>query len=489
MKFIVLFTMLLALSSAPRFAAASVTRDVHYTTILPLISNVEPQTAERIEADLLSAVNAEPWFQYKSHAEYMTLLRNQGSKLKVALHNPDVIRVTADKLLVGSLIRLEVQEKLLGYHVTLDILNSNAENIFKRERIFDQKNLKLISNILKFWLHSFTQNTPYDATVVEVHGDEVFVDFPGKDEELFPNRQFVITRRARVVNEKTMKVEERLEDVSYGVVTNIEERHFIGKILENKGDNKARANDMVVFRVFDEAIASKNPDYKYRRHDIGDYRETGKMALLGSMTRVKGKEETGTFMGLLGALDLYLPSSLIFYGEISKKVGSVTNASSNGKKSKASGASLSDSSYKAFIGTTFQPKWTKYISYMDLMAGWSRDQYFISGLGIVGVGDVSFQGPSAALRMEHPIYKNLAFSTMFEYNFRPEFKEEDTLLGRASSTSGYMAQLGLRYQFLQSGYSIESFFRHRTNKASIKDRPTTLDISNNQIMLGVSKYF
>lgn len=469
--------------------AADVQRDVHYTTVLPIITNVDEKTADKIQEGLSEAVKSEPWFQLKTHTEYMKLLKDQGPKLKDALYNPEVIKVTSDKLLVGSLIRLEVSEKLLGYDVVMDILSPNATSLYRRERTFEQKNLKLLNSILKFWLHGFTQSTPYDAVVVEIHGDEVFVDFPGKDDELFPNRQFVITRKALLVNEKTLKLEEKNEDVAYGVVTKIDERHFIGKILENKNGNKVRANDLLVFRVFDEAVASKHPDYKYRRHDVGDYRETGKLSLLGSMTRVKGKEETGTFYGMFGLLDLYMPSSLLFYGEVGKKVGSVSNTSNTGKKAKSSGASLNDSSYKAFVGTTFKPNFTKYISYLDALVGWTKDQYFISGLGIVGVGDVSFSGPAVALRMEHPVYKNLALSTMFEYNISPEFKEEQTLLGRAKSTSGYMFQLGLRYQFLQSGYSIETFFRHRTNQAKIKNSSTVLDISNNQLLMGVSKFF
>jgi hypothetical protein len=464
--------------------------DVHYTTVLPIITNVDESTSEKIYDGLVEAVNSESWFQFKTHAEYFKLIKNQGPKLKETLYNPEVIKVTAEKLLVGSLIRLEVEEKLMGYEVAMDILSPSGATIYRRERTFNQKNLKLLNNILKFWLHGFTEQTPFDATVIEVNGDSLFIDFPGKIDELFPNRQFVVERNALVLNDKTMKLESRMEEIAYGVVTKIEERHFIGKVLENKGNNKARANDLIVFKVFDEAIAAKNPDYKYRRHDIGDYRQTGKLTLLATSTRVKGDQSTGTFYGFLGGLDLYLPSSLIAYGEISKKVGSVSGTNnSGGKKSTGSGTSLNDSSYKALVGTSFQPKFTKYISYLDLLAGWTKDQYFISGLGLVGVGDVSFSGPTAALRMEHPVYKNLAFSTYFEYNYKPEFQEEQKVLGKAKRSSGYLAQIGLRYQFLQSGYSLETFFRHKSNTAEIKNSNTKLDISNNQILVGVSKYF
>jgi len=462
-------------------------KDVHYTTLLPLITNLSSKDEKFLEERIVKQLLNHKDFQYKSHDGFYQIIKKQGKKLKTALHSDEVLRTVAEKLSVGSMIRVEVNEFLLGYEVTLDIFSKEAKLLYSRKKRINQKSVELLSSVVNFWIQGYTKETPFDATIVEVQGETLLIDYPGKNEELFPNKQFVVIRQIIDPLETDDTKKEVFKEIAYGVVIEINEEYFIGKILETKENLRILASDFVQFKIFDEEIAAKNPDYKYRRHDLGNYRENGKFSLFGTLMKVQGDDNAANFTGALFNADFFLPSNMLLLFEFARKIGQTSGEKTS--DSKAAGSSLNDTSYKALLGYSITPKTLKYLSYVDVYGGWSVDQNYLSGLGILGVGDVSFEGPVVGVRMEHPFYPNLSGLTGFEYNIQPQFKEKKTSLGEAESTTGYMLQLGMRYRFHKSGICIEGQFRRKSNTADIKDSDMELNITSNQVMIGISNFF
>ncbi len=483
-KFLLLTTLLLV--CAQSFAAEEI-RDVHYTTLLPLITNLKPEEAKELETNLVELLQKDKIFQYKTHEGFYQILKNQGPKIKEALYTEEVLKTVANKLLVGSMIRLEVNQYLLGYDVHLTILSKEGKDLYVRKKQFNQKSLSMISNVINFWVQGFTKKTPFHATIVEVQKETILVDYPGKVDELFPNKQFVVVRQIIDPLNTDDRAENVFEEIAYGVVVEINDEFFMGKILEVKGENKILPSDLVEFRIFDQAIADKNDDYKYRQHDLGDYRKHGRFSLMGSLTKIEGSGNSSSFTGAQLGMDFFLPSKMLLMLEFGRRIGQSAGKTNNA--SKTSGSSLDDSSYKALIGYTYEPKGFQFINYVDFYGGWMVDQHYLSGIGILGVGDVSFEGPMVGIRLEHPIYPKLSALTGVEYAINPKFEERKRSLGDAERTSSYLFQVGARYRFHQTGFCIDGLFRRKSTTASIKNSDMELNIDNNQIFLGISNFF
>lgn len=452
-------------------------KDLHYTTLLPLITNLKPQDKKNLEQNIIQKLQTSKVLQFKTHNDFYKIFEKEGENLKEALYNKEVLTTVSEKLLVGSMLRIEVYEYLLGYEVTLDVLSPNGNSIYRRQKKLSQKTISFLSYVINFWIEGYTETAPFDASIVEVSGDNLLVDFPGKRDELFPNRQFVVLRQKP----------DDFELIAYGVVTKIGKEFFEGKILDTKEGVRVSSNDLIRFEVFDEEAASKNLDYKYRTHDLGNYRDKGKVSLYGSTTKISGNEGAANFNGATVGLDFFLPSNILLMLEFSRKIGQTSKKISD--DSTFSGSSLNDNNYRALLGYSFTPENMNYISYFDLYAGWGQDQNYLSGLGVLGVVDNTFEGPVVGFRMEHPIYPNLAALTSFDYSIQPRFREAKESLGDAESTSSYIFQLGLRYRFERSGFCIEGLYRRKNSSADIKDSDMVLNIESQQILLGVSNFF
>lgn len=468
-------------------AYAKEVKDIHYTTLLPMISNLKPADEKELEALITDKLIDHKVFHFKTHEGFYKLLRKKAPNLKTALHSPDVLKTVSEKLSVGSMIRLEVFEYLLGYEVTLNILSREGLPLYSRKKKVHQKTMNLLSSVINFWIEGYINESPYDATIVEVQKDTVLVDYPGENTEIFPNMQFVVVRHLINPVDDDSEKPERFEEIAYGIITDINKEFFMGKILELRTESKILPSDYIKFKIFDEEIAARNPDYKYRKHDLGDYRDRGKVTMLGSVTKIQGDGNSANFVGATGNLDLFLPSNSLLLFEFSRKISSSSTKSQI--NSRGSGSSLKDSSYKALVGYTFVPPKFKYISYIDLYAGWSQDQNYLSGLGILGVGDVYFEGPVVGVRLEHPFYSNLSALSSVEYSVQPSYEEHERKLGDGKDTSAYLIQLGMRYRFHRSGLCVEGLVRRKNQKASFKKNDVILNIDSNQILFGISNFF
>lgn len=454
---------------------------VHYTTLLPLITNLAEKSEEKISNDLAKYLSKNKETEYKSHDGFYEIFKKY-KEGQSALNEAEVIKLVAQKLQAGSIIRVKIKKTLTGHDVIFDVFSKAGDNLFHREKLSSKQSERSLIELLQFWIKYYIDLIPYDASIVEVKQDKLLIEFPGDNNELFPNQQFIVLRQ-RETNDKSIAFKE----IGYGMVGEITKDYFVGNVLEVKGTSPITNRDKIIFKIFDQKIADKNPDYKYRTHDLGNYRKYGRAALFANAVQIEGENSTGNFVGLGLALDLFLPSNLIFNFEFRKRVGQSNNEGEN--DSVVAGNSLDNNSYKIVFGKTFQPRSYKYISYIDLYAGWSVEQLLISGIDVIGVGDVSFSGPLVGVRLEHPIYTNLSAITSFEYSITPRFEEKEDLLGEASSTSGYALSVGARYLIKNSGYSLEATYRRHQNTAELSNNNLVLKAVTNQIFLGGSYFF
>ncbi len=454
---------------------------VHYTTLLPLITNLEEKSENKIFSILSKYLKKDKRTEYKNHDGFYEIFRKY-KEVQSALNEIEIIKLVGRKLLAGSIIRVKIKKTLTGHDLIFDVFSKAGENLFHREKLSSKQSERSLIELLEFWINYYIDLIPYDASIVELKQDKLLVEFPGDNNELFPNQQFIVLRQ-RDTDDKSIAFRE----IGYGMVGEITRDYFVGNILERKGTSPITKKDKIIFKIFDQEIADKNPDYKYRTHDLGNYRKYGRAALFANAVQIRGEKSTANFVGIGAALDLFLPSNIIFNFEFRKRVGQSDNQGDN--PSVASGNSLDNNSYKAVFGKTFQPRSYKYISYIDVYAGWSVEQLLISGIDVIGVGDISFSGPLVGLRLEHPIYTNLSAITSFEYSISPRFEEKDDLLGEASSTSGYALSIGARYLIKNSGYSIEATLRRHRNTAELSDNDLILKATTTQLFLGGSYFF
>lgn len=474
-----LFPLILIFSS---LAYSQDYKGVHYITLLPILSDLNNSQNKEIEVLVEDLLEKDKVIQYKKHDGLKATLNKYGANLDEALYSDKVLQVISNKLLVGSLIRVDVRKFLLGYKVKMDIVSPKGDVLISRDKIIYKDSAVLVSNIIVFWVQQFLKQIPFDAVIVDVDEDEVLVDYPTPEDELFFNKQFVVIRKANYSKISENIKENEYREIAFGVVTEIRDDFFMGKILEKKENITLVEGDKIIFKVFDEAIAAKNSNYKYRRHDLGNYRENGRAAIFGSLLKLAG--EGGDDVDLTGAtfeINFFLPNSTIFMLDLTRRIGGGGSGSES---------SLNDNSYRAMFGYSFSPKSLQYVSYADMYIGYGLDTLAAGELNVRGIqGNISFSGPLAGLRLEHPFYKNLSALTQFELSMFSTFKESKKVLGDAEKAYSYSLSAGMRYLIPKTGFSMETLFKTKKSVADIADSDTEVIIQSTQIMFGCSYYY
>jgi len=173
------FILIVAISSSVESVSAKEFRGIHYTTLLPIITNLDVTIHDQVFKNMEKGLVGYKSVKYKSNAGLFNILNKDKAKLRENLYTDAVIKTVGKRLLVGSIIRVEINSFLMGYEVTFDVLSSDGENMFHRKKTTYQKSVKLLNSLLHFWIKGYIDTFPYDATIEGVQVAKAFIDFPG----------------------------------------------------------------------------------------------------------------------------------------------------------------------------------------------------------------------------------------------------------------------------------------------------------------------
>ncbi|MDA9189409.1 hypothetical protein N9O57_00335 [bacterium] len=359
------------------------------------------------------------------------------------LYNKEVLSLIAKKTQSGSLIRIKIVPSALGVRLSMDVVAENGLDIyFSRTKTLSSNNLEFIVELLKSWIHLYSDVIPYHGKVVKiVQGDKLLVDFGGNAEfgasknfEVFKPTHLSIYRYNNLSHAKWKKLlvgagsfEDIQDDFSVGVIEKIVQG---GKPIEVGdwvvGDKKLLETN----NVKDLISKAKDRGTKY----LGHFTAGGELSRLTSSRN----GNSGNLYSAHFDLAYYFSPSIHFYFDLKKEV------------SASDGFESSGSSIGAAIGTSYVPDFKFFPLVIDAFIGYRRKNFDLKGLKEPFLGELTFTGAYIGASVEFPVYNQLSILGKVKIAPFDQAVNSNKLLGKIKSANSRDLSVTAFYKFNES---------------------------------------
>ncbi len=296
------FAVLVLFISCSAFAQSSMRR----CTLLPITDSVGGAIGYKVFEEIENELKRSNWCTYVSNSSMINVFSRYRENLAQYLKTKEVLATVADRLKVGSIIRVGLVNEVKGLEAQLEVYDENGEDIYFSEKtILQSDDIEVISSTAKNWLDTYSKTIPYDATVTGILGDQITLDV-GKGYPIQIGQRFVVkrlmTKKKHPLLKKVVDWDSKL--LAEGNVFNISDNQALGMIKVYKDDQKLAPGDWVRLEAFrdEDKIVDPEKDEEEKLGTLGLL----SVALFGSSSSVDTSTPTGSnrWSGRLYGVDL-----------------------------------------------------------------------------------------------------------------------------------------------------------------------------------------
>lgn len=479
---------LIILLSTQLFAAESMRR----CALLPVQDSVGGAIGFKVYEEVERYLKESTWCYYRSNSEIMNILGNYKKSLSEHLENKDVLRVLAEKLKAGSLIRIRVGSLSKGANVGIEIVGDNGGDIyFKEETSLKNEDASLIAQTVKNWLEIYEKSIPYDARVLGVLGDQFTIDIGST----FGSRVGSDVSVYRMKNKKRHPllkevVDWEKEKIGKGKIFHSTEFQSQAKMTEYEGPKRLNSEDWVRLEKGAQSLG-KEEEMKYPEVSENEF---GKLGTLGFflatsdtsnsilINGTNSKSMGGYLLGVGVDFELWITRSYFVSAEMQKKFGTIK---------KETGEFASDSSstdtgmYKIKGGYRYLPLGFFYGPRIDGFLGYGKYSYNPTTSTADRLVPVSYSGLLLGTRGDMPIYKDFRLFLEIDFIFDPTYSEDVIAFGKSDSSSSYSIDVGVNYVY-SPGTTIDGSLSFVGNKAKFENPAEEMGYKESTLKLGMT---
>lgn len=443
MKFILLILLLIPLQG---WSQASMRR----CTLLPITDSVGGAIGYKVFEEVESALKKSNWCTYISNSGMMGVFSKYRESLPQFLKQKEVLKTVAEKLKVGSIIRVNLVNELKGIEIQMDVHGENGEDLYFSEKaLVTSDEIEDIAQYIKNWLETYSKTIPYDAKINGILGDQITLDV-GKGYPIQIGQNFIVKRPVRKMKHPLLKkiVDWETEVVATGEVFNISDNQALGIVKDYKGNRKLSAGDWVRLEPLKRgAFKDKSKD-----EPIEDPGKLGvlSIALYGSSASVDTATPTGSkrVKGNLFGFDFrgeaWITREYFAALEVARSIGQLSEVSGNPEKSSVN---ASFGAFKLTGGYKYLPIGFFYGPQIDLYAGYANYLFDLDYSLADGYGNGNLSGLLLGAGANVPINKVYRFTVRADFLPFPNFAEDDDIYGTLKNASLLDLEVGLKYQY------------------------------------------
>lgn len=405
------------------------------------------QVYESLEAYLKEA----KWCDYVSSAELIEVFSKYREGLEAHLKDENVLRTVAQRMRVGSIIRLDLDYDVNQVKATLDVLGENGRDIyFSEKEVIDAKNPDQIIQAAKNWLELYETSIPYDGKVLGVLGDQITFSYP-KNSAPVVGQEFRIRRLTGKSKHPLLKkvVEWDTEAVAKGEVFNISNDQALGNIKIYERATKVQPGDWVVIEEYTAEKAIE--DVSQAEVKANQFGKLGFVTLtldVGSSSvgtnAADNNKATGFTYGFSAEVEAWITREYFVMGEISRRLGTLEEESGS---LALDTINITSGVYKVGGGYKFLPLGFFYGPQINLMAGYANYTYDVEESAQDGFGKNSISGFFVGVGGNMPLQKGIRVFGKAEFIPFSKFTDEDDIFGSEKSSSSLVFKGGLKYQY------------------------------------------
>ncbi len=438
---------LILIFSFNSFAQSSMRR----CTLLPITDSVGGAIGFKVFEQLEKNLKQSHWCTYVSNSGLIGIFSKYRENLNQHLKEKDVLKTVAEKLKVGSLLRINIISELNGVEVQLEVNGEDGEDLYFSEKtLLASDDVDLISQTVINWLEIYSKMIPYDAKINGILGDQITLDV-GKGYPIKVGQEFVVKRPIQKRKHPLLKkiVDWDSDVLAEGKIFNISENQALGMVKVYKTDRKLTAGDWVRLTPVKQDFIEVDKIEEKMEENPGSLGIVS-LALFTSSASVDNSTPTGSnrMSGYLFGFDFrgegWLTRQYFGILEVSRSIGKLTKASGSPDKSSINS---SFGKFKLMGGYKYLPIGFFYGPQVDIYGGWANYLFDLDYSANDGFGQANISGVVLGVAANVPINREYRFSVRADFIPFPTFKDSDSIYSSSETTSAMNLEVGLKYQY------------------------------------------
>lgn len=444
MKFILLLVILLPLQS---FAQSSMRR----CTLLPITDSVGGAIAFKVFEKVEIGLKKSNWCTYVSNSGLINIFSRYRENLAQYLKQKEVLKTVAEKLQVGSIIRVALVNEIKGVEIQLEVHGEDGEDLYFSEKtLVDTDDIDTIAQNISNWLDTYSKTIPYDAKINGILGDQITLDV-GKGYPIQIGQSFIVKRPVNKRKHPLLKkiVDWETEVLAEGKVFSISDNQALGMVKVYKTDKKLMAGDWVRLETLksdtftDKEIEDKK-DEEPGTLGIISVALYGSSSSVDTVTPTGSKRMSGNLFGFNFRGEGWITRQYFAALEIARSVGKLSDVSGNPEKSSLN---AQFSVFKFTGGYKYLPIGFFYGPQIDIYGGYASYGFDLDYSAADGFGKGTISGILLGVAANIPINREYRFMVQADFLPFPSFEDTDGIFGGASSVSALDLEVGVKYQY------------------------------------------
>jgi hypothetical protein len=420
-------------------------------TLLPVTDSVGGAIGFKVFEEVEEGLKKSNWCTYVSNSSLIQIFSRYRENLSQYLKQKEVLKTVAEKLQVGSIIRVALVNEINGVEIQLEVHGEDGEDIYFGEKtLVNTNDIETISQTIKNWLDTYSKTIPYDAKINGILGDQITLDV-GKGYPIQVGQSFIVKRPVVKKKHPLLKkiVDWETEVLAEGKVFNISDNQALGMVKVYRSDKKLMAGDWVRLETF------KSDAFSDDKIDEKKEEEPGKLgivtvALFGSSSSVDTSTPTGSkrVSGNLFGFDFrgegWITRQYFAALEVARSIGKLSEVSGNPEKSSTN---AQFGVFKLTGGYKYLPIGFFYGPQIDIYGGYANYVFDLDYSAADGFGKGNISGILLGVAANIPVNREYRFIVQADFLPFPSFTDSDDIYGSTSSVSALDLEIGVKYQY------------------------------------------
>jgi hypothetical protein len=475
--------------------SANAAQSLRHCMLLPISDSLAGAISFEVFKRVERFLKESDWCYYRSNSDILNILARYRRNLSGHLQNEDVLKVVAEKIKAGSLIRVQLKRLVKGVTVKVEILGENGSDIyFQEETHLTTDKIDIIAQTVENWLDVYEKHIPYEGRVIGVLGNQVTIDI-GKDSGVRVGDSVKISRFKSKKQHPLLKsvVAWDSELLATAKVDYANNQQAQAKVTEYRSRKRLQIEDWITFNKKEQITVVGKDEKSIVSDNSYKFGKLGTVELMlsvgsGSESSYSSSGGTKKIGGIVFGIDseseLWVTRN--WWGGVGFDLGFSSYKQQEGTLA-GSGSNVSSVRYKFLAGYRYLPLGFFYGPRVDGFIGFGKNIYNQDYNSSDGFTEISFGGILVGIRGSLPVKKMVRIHLRFDYKPAAGYTEGVTLYGSANSVTSYDFQIGGSYQYAPS-VNLKAAVEFISNKATFSTG-SSVTFSETMIKVGASTTF
>lgn len=473
-------------------AKAQDTYSMRRCSLLPITDSVGGAMASKVFEMVERILKENSWCHYQANSDLLSVFSRYREKLPQHLKTPGVVRVVAEKLKAGSILRINLVSEINGLEVQTDVVAQNGEDLlFSEKSLLGKDDLELAAETIRGWLELYGKLIPYDGRITGILGDQITMDV-GKSQSVKIGQDFTIKRFIGLKKHPLLKkvVAWESRPLATGKIFSVSDDQALGAVKVYRSEARLQVGDWVRLESLKEDKALDDLRYPEKpKEDFGKLGMLSTYATIGTAaqnTSVSGNKRVGGMMyGFDARAEAWVTRNWFGLLQFSRAVG--TMKKSSGSLSSDS-SSYQRGSFKLGGGWKYLPLGFFYGPQVDVYAGYATNLYKMDYSAADGFGEFGINGFFAGVATNFPVAR--AYRALFRAEFIPfpTFNDQNGVYGSTKTTSWLQLETGVKYLW-SPNITLDALLELTSAKATFKGNVKSVSAQDTALKLGASFNF